>query len=373
VTAGLRPVRLLAYTGATEWGGAEIVLGHLLANLGAHVQPILMGVDADVVTRIAARRPSMPWSLVPRVSGKRDLGAIWAQRSAIAAAKPDVVQINLPVPFAEPYTVLAALTVPRAQVVVVEHLPMAIKSPRMRLLKRLTSPRLAAHVAVSSRAARQVEQLSGLPDGSIRSIPNGVPMPESENVRRSPASDFVVGAVGRFHQQKAFDVLIRAVAQLPGVQLVLVGEGEQRIALERLAADLGIADRVVLTGWSEEAAAHLRSFDVVAIPSRFEGLPLVLLEAMLTGSAIVATGVGSILDALADGETGLVVPVDDPDALAAALRRLREDPDLRLRLGTAAAEVARSRFTATAMARAYERLYEGILTRSRSWSIRSGQ
>ena len=157
MTADIRPVRLLAFTGATEWGGAEIVLGHLLAHLGERVQPILMGVDAGVLTRIAARRPGMPWSMVPRVGGKRDLGAIWAQRSAIAAAQPDVVQINLPVPFAEPYTVLAALTVPRARVVVVEHLPMAITSPGIRLLKRLTEPRLAAHVAVGSRAARQVE------------------------------------------------------------------------------------------------------------------------------------------------------------------------------------------------------------------------
>ena len=201
--AKVRPVRLLAFTGATEWGGAEIVLGHLLANLGEHVQPILMGVDAGVLTRIAARRPGMPWSLVPRVRSKRDLGAIWAQRSAIAAAQPDVVQINLPVPFAEPYTVLAALTVPRARVVVVEHLPMAIPSPGIRLLKRLTAPRLAAHVAVGSRAARQVEQLSGLRDGSIRSIPNGVPIPENADSHDRPipisSSGRSVGSIPRRH------------------------------------------------------------------------------------------------------------------------------------------------------------------------------
>lgn len=339
-----------------------MVLGHLLANLGEHVQPTLIGVDAGIIARIATRRPGTPWSVVPRVRSRRDLRAVWAHQRAIAAARPDVVQINLPVPFAEPYTVLAALTVPRTRVVVVEHLPMAIASPRMRLLKRLTSPRLAAHVAVGGRAARQVEQLSGLPDGSVRSIPNGVPMPESKDLPRSRDSDFVIGAIGRFHRQKAFDVLIRAVSQLPDARLVLIGDGEERIVLERLAADLEIADRVTITGWVEEASAYLRSFDVVAIPSRFEGLPLVLLEAMLTGRAIVATGVGSVLDVLQDGETGLVVAVDDADALADALRRLREDPGLKFRLGAAAAEYARLRFTAAAMARNYERLYEDILT-----------
>ena len=364
MTAKVRRVRLLAFTGATEWGGAEIVLGHLLANLGEGVQPILMGVDTNVLTRIAAHRPSMPWSLVPRVESKSDLGAIWAQRRAIAAARPDVVQINLPVPFAESYTVLAALTVPRARVVVVEHLPMAIPSPGTRLLKRLTAPRLAAHIAVGGRAAREVEHLCGLRSGSIHSIPNGVPIPRQDDVRRPPNADFVVGAVGRFHSQKAFDVLIRAVAQLPGTHLVLVGDGEERIALESLAAELGMSDRVTLTGWTEAASACLESFDVVAIPSRYEGLPLVLLEAMLSGCAIVATGVGSILDALQDGETGLVVPVDNADALANALRRLRNDSALRFRLGAAAAKTARRQFTAAVMAQAYEQLYDEILARS---------
>lgn len=358
-----RQIRLLAFTGATQWGGAEIVLGHLLANLGEAVQPTLLGVDASVVTRIATRRPSMQWSLVPRVASKRDLRAIWAHRSAIAAAKPDIVQINLPVPFAEPYTVLAALTVPRARVVVVEHLPMAIPSPGIRMLKRLTAPRLAAHVAVGSRAARQVEQLSGLPSGSIRAVPNGVPVPGKAAFKRPPHAVFVVGAVGRLHHQKAFDVLIRAVAQLPGAHLVLVGDGPERNALERLAGDLGVRDRVAVTGWTDSAATWLHSFDVLAIPSRYEGLPLVLLEAMLSGCTVVATGVGSILDALRDGETGLLVPVDDAEALAVALRRLRDDPGLRLRLGTAAADRAQRLFTVGAMAQAYERLYEEVLAR----------
>jgi glycosyltransferase involved in cell wall biosynthesis len=118
-----------------------------------------------------------------------------------------------------------------------------------------------------------------------------------------------------------------------------------------------------VTGWTDAASAGLHSFDVVAIPSRYEGLPLVLLEAMLSGCAIVATDVGSILDALQDGETGLVVPVDNADALADALRRLRNDPRLRLRLGAAAAESAQRQYTAAAMAQAYERLYEEIVAR----------
>lgn len=358
-----RPIRLLVFTGARQWGGAEIVLGHLLANLTERVQPTLLGVDEAVVRRVAERRPGTSWSLVPQVGGKQDLKAIVAHRNAIAAAHPDVVQVNLPVPFAEPYTVLAALTVPGARVVAVEHLPMAIPSPGVRLLKRLTAPRLAAHVAVGASASREVEQLCGLRAESIRAIPNGVPVPRQAVPLRPVGAEFVVGAVGRLDHQKAFDILIHAIARVPGAHLVLVGDGPERAALKSQAIDLGVNERVTMNGWNDTAAASLPSFDVVGIPSRYEGLPLILLEAMMSGCAIVTTGVGSILDALQDGRTGLVVPVDDAEALAAALRRLKEDPDLRHRLGAAAARRAHQSFTVTSMTQAYERLYEEVVTR----------
>lgn len=359
-----RPVRLLLYCGATDWGGAEIVLGHLLAGLGAHVTPSLLGVDRSVLDRIAARRPGTPVVVVPRIRDKRDVAAMRAHRRAMIAARPDIVQLNLPVPFAEPYSVLAAVTVPRTRVVVVEHLPMPIRSRGIRLLKRLTVPRLAAHLAVGSASARSIEEICGRPRGSVRVVPNGVPIRSpAEPPRRSASAEFVVGGVGRLHRQKGFDVLVRAVARLPGTHLVLVGDGPERASLEHLADRLGVADRVSVTGWVETVSGWLSIVDVLAMPSRFEGLPLALLEAMLAERPVVGTDVGSIGDALRHGETGLVVPVDDELALTDALGRLREDPGLRRRLGRAGAELARDRFTVGAMARAYEEVYAEVLRR----------
>jgi len=360
-----QPIRLLAFTGATQWGGAEIMLANLLAALGPGVEPTLLGVDAEVVGRIVDRCPGLPFSLAPRISSKRDLSAIWAQRRAMSKAAPDVVQINLPVPFSEPYTVLAALTLPHARVVTVEHLPMPIPWPGVRRLKALAAPRLAAQVAVGSAAAREIEQLSGLAPGRMRVVWNGVPPPAAPVVPVRRRGPFVIGAVGRLHQQKGFDVLLRAVAQLPDVRVMLVGDGPEREALEHLAALLGIGDRMQITGWSEAVSEQLRTFDVLAMPSRFEGLPLVLLEAMLSGLAVVATAVGSIPDAVHDGETGLLVPVDDPDALASALRRLQQEPAFTAELGAAALRLARQRFTVSAMADAYLSLYDEVLRRTR--------
>jgi glycosyltransferase involved in cell wall biosynthesis len=170
----------------------------------------------------------------------------------------------------------------------------------------------------------------------------------------------VVGALGRLHEQKGFDVLIRAVAGLPGISLVIVGDGPERQALERLAVDLGVADRVSMPGWTDDATSRLRSFDVLALPSRYEGLPLVLLEAMLGGVPVVASAVGGVPDAVRDDESGLLVPPDDVDALQGALSRMAADPSLRRRLANAAEVEARQRFTVATMARSYESLYDEL-------------
>lgn len=355
---------MLYFCGARQWGGAEIFLGHLLAGLDASVEPVLMGVDAAVLGRLAERRPETRLEVVPRIVDKRDLRAIRAQRRAMDAVRPDVVQLNLPVPYAEPYSVLAALSLRRPAVVVVEHLPTAIPSRGIRLVKRLTSPHLAAHVAVGSAAARTVEAMSGAGPGSVRVVHNGVPRPADLVPPPRPGARLVVGGLGRMHRQKGFDVLIRAAASLTDVHLVLVGDGPEADALQRLAGETGLTGRFTFTGWTDRVSDWLPVLDVVAMPSRFEGLPLVLLEAMAAGRAVVGTEVGSTGDALRDGETGLVVGVDDVAALAEALARLRDDPALRSRLGAGAAERYDAEFTVDAMVRSYRQLYDEVTTRS---------
>jgi glycosyltransferase involved in cell wall biosynthesis len=156
-------------------------------------------------------------------------------------------------------------------------------------------------------------------------------------------------------------VLIRAIAQIPEAHLVLVGDGPERETLEQLVTTLQIADRVTMVGWAESPTAYLLTFDILAMPSRFEGLPLVLLEAMLHGLPVVATGVGSISDVVTSEETALLVPVEDVAALRVAIVRLGRDDQLRERLAIAASRVARRDFTAEAMARGYERLYAELL------------
>ena len=156
-------------------------------------------------------------------------------------------------------------------------------------------------------------------------------------------------------------MLLRALQRIPELTAVLVGSGPEREALERLAAELGVSDRLILPGWTDEPRAWMAMFDVFAIPSRSEGMPLVLIEAMLASRAVVATSVGGIPDIVVDGETGLLVAPEDADALTEALRRLLDDDELRETMGARGRERARSEFSLEQMVESFEALYEECL------------
>jgi glycosyltransferase involved in cell wall biosynthesis len=121
---------------------------------------------------------------------------------------------------------------------------------------------------------------------------------------------------------------------------------------------------VTVTGWTDRATDYLSSLDVLALSSDYEGLPLVVLEAMHAGLPVVASDVGSVAEAVAHEQTGLLVPAGDEAALAAALARLRDDPGLRHRLGEAGRRRAAEQFTVEQMVTGYLQVYADVLRRS---------
>ena len=173
---------------------------------------------------------------------------------------------------------------------------------------------------------------------------------------------------GRLTERKACDVLLRAFARaLPGVTpgprplLALVGDGPQRGALEALARALGLGEHVVFPGFQEDVVRYLHACDGFVLASRIEGLPNALLEAMACGCPVLATRIGGSLEAIASPEQGLIVPVDDVEALGAGLARLLDDAPLRARLGAGAAQRIRERFTLEATVPRYLELYRRLL------------
>lgn len=351
--------RIAFHTDSAIVGGAEISLGWLLSELDPKIEAVITGTDRGVTQWLAARRPGAQTRLLAPVRGKADAAALARTIRAIAALRPHIFHANLAAPAASQYALTAATLVPGVRTVAVEQLPYPLHGRLQRGLKRFTSQRLAAHIAVGDRAAREVERFAGLRPGTIRTIHNGVPDLALEPLPRS-VSGPVAGTIGRLDRQKGYDVLLRSVAHVPTLHLVLVGDGPERAALEALAQSLGIAERVHFEGWREDARRYLTTFDLFVLPSRFEGFPLSIVEAMLAGLPVVASDVGSVAEAVVDGVTGRLVAADDVGELTAALTDLGGEGAIRDRMGLAGRERAQG-FTAAAMARAYERVYAEVL------------
>ena len=362
-----RGIHVAIYSDSTTWGGAEVAASALVRALHDDLVVTVVGHDADVVARLSAGRPSAGRAVVPPVAHKADVHGLHALFTTVRHLGLDVFHANLTWPGACRFGLAAALVTPGVRTVAVEQLPLPLTSGFSRWWKRAMSRRLDAHVAVGDRAARMVERDVGLPAGSIRTIHNAVDPATVTRRAQTPRGDgpLVVGALGRLVPQKGYDVLLRAVAALGSadIRVRVVGEGPERGTLERLAESAGVADRVTFEGWRDDAPAVLASFDVLVLPSRDEGFPLSIVEAMLAGVPVIATDVGSVGEAITDGETGLLVPPDDPTALATALSRLAADRSLSCVLAERARARASAEFTAATMARSFEALYAEITAR----------
>jgi glycosyltransferase involved in cell wall biosynthesis len=360
--SGSRPARLLAYTDSDAVGGAELALGYMLGELPPGLVVGVLATDRRVAETIVEHRPGTALGVVRAPEGSRDRAALWEHIRAIRAFAPDVVHANQAWPWACGYGELAALLARGTRVLAVDHLPVAVPVPRRRLIaRRLLARRLHAHVSVGERAARLIEEIVGLRAGSVAAVANGVPPAPEPAAAVAVAGDGVVfGSLGRLTDQKGYDMLVRALPGLARATLLLVGDGPERGSLERLAAELGVGERVQITGWTADARARLPALDVFVLPSRWEGMPLSILEAMHAGLPVLAADVGSVADAVRDGETGYLVARDDQVALEQRLANLLEDGELRRRMGEAALQLARSRFDAAGMARRYQDLYRRL-------------
>ena len=217
---------------------------------------------------------------------------------------------------------------------------------RVRFLRatRTAALRRARTIVVPSAYLRQIAVGWGIRPERLLVVPNPAPaldglVTRDEARRRLGVTGFAVGAAGRLTAQKALGDALAAVARIPDVELLVLGDGPERTTLERRAVELGVDERVRFlgTGTRADVFTLFRAVDLALLTSAWENLPHTVLEALAVGTPVVATAVGGVPEVVHDGENGLLVPAGDIDAIAGAIERVRHEPGLRETLAAVAA------------------------------------
>lgn len=209
--------------------------------------------------------------------------------------------------------------------------------------------RTCDHLIANTEDIREYVIGDGWPAEKAHYLPNFVTEERAKPLSRrpfyTPESAPLVLALGRLHENKAFDVLLKAISRVPNVYLWIAGEGPLRKDLEKLAVNLAVKPRVRFLGWREDTASLLAAADLFVCPSRHEPLGNVIIEAWAQGVAVVAAdsyGPGTLIE---HRESGILVPVDDDVTMGRAIRNLLEDNDLRDRIARQGYEVYAENFT----------------------------
>ncbi len=213
-------------------------------------------------------------------------------------------------------------------------------------LKRTQFHLADAVIAVSRSSAAFIVQRYGVAPERIAVVPNGIAVHRQHASGRSrePRAPMAVLCAGSLNSQKGQDLLIRAAALArERWDVVLAGAGAAEGRLRRQAAELG--GRVTFAGWRDDVLRLIDDADVVCVPSRWESFGYVALEAMAARRPVVGADVDGVRELIEDGVTGVLVPPEDPAALASALDRLARDPALREALGAAGRSRAERRFS----------------------------
>jgi len=353
-------VRLTFLVDSPTWGGAETYVASLMRRLPDRFSCTLVATEPVPAPLAAAAEARGRLVTVGPVGGR------WPRAPdlyrAVAATRPELVHVNLVDPAANRILLGVAGAGP-APAVATAHMIGTTGSGLSRIGLAVVYGRLAAVVAVSAEVRDLLTGRLRLPSGLVRVVRNGVepfrPAPDGRASRLGDGGPLVVGGVGRLTRQKGFDLLVEATRRLVRegwpVEVRLAGAGRERDRLAAAAAGLPVR----LAGFTDDVPGFLAELDVFCLPSRAEGLPLALLEAMMAGLPCLATAVGEV--PAAAGKAALVVPPEDVDALTRALRQLLGDPRLRAELAGRARALAVRNFDVAAMVAATVAIYDEAL------------
>jgi glycosyltransferase involved in cell wall biosynthesis len=368
---------LLAESG-TSVGGTERVLWELATRLPPARFDVRVWLStAPGVDEFAAalERAALPVTRVAEVDSRWDVAGMMRTWSRLKRIAPRLLHVHHVWPAADRYLAELAAAAGVPHLVITEHSLGRSHSRGQQSLKRRELNRAGAVTAVCGAVAETLVRDYGADRGRIRVVPNGAEPPDAAaETPEALAIRTRYGAtplrplwvcVGRLDPPKGQDVLLEAVARVHAAglpfTLLLAGEGPSRAALEAKSRALGIADQVHFLGQVASIGPLLLAADAVALPSRLEGLPLTLLEAMVRERPVVASAVGGIPEVIEDGVHGRLVPAGDAAALAEALGEFHRLPKAARLLGVEGGRRVRDQFTWKRVAEQFEAVYDEVL------------
>ena len=357
--------RVLFLITEMDVGGAERCVRQLARGLDrARFAPEVAWLAGDGPLAAGLKNEGIPTHPLG-MKGKGDLRVAWRLAKLLRARRPAILHT-----FLFHANLLGRLLAPFARIpVVVSSARVAERrGPWHGRLAAWTSFLISAEVAVSE-GVRRLQEAAGVPPRKLTVIPNGIDVSRFDNVRPAslrPDLGISEGAtlilyVGRLDPQKGLHHLLEAICRVENLHLILAGHGPSREWLEAEARRLGLDDRTHFLGFRDDVPALLAASDALVLPSLWEGMPNVLLEAAAARRPVVATDVEGVRDIVEDGVTGLIVPPARPDALADALQAVSASPARREKMGEAAREKVACHFSLSTMIQQYEHLYEGLL------------
>jgi glycosyltransferase involved in cell wall biosynthesis len=375
-TGTKRPVRVLQLTSSLGFYGAEQMIMTLITALDRESFDVRLAAlekkRASSTAIISAARAAGIDAVTLPCRGWVDWDAIQSLKRLVEEQKIDILHCH------EPKSRLYGAIVSRMTGVpmVATHHLWTGQNLRTRLVELLDAAVLHGCykvIAVSSSVAQSMRRAL-VPSRRIEVIPNGIALSgfrdgqQNSEVRASlgiPPGLPVIGAVGRLDIQKGHERLIEAARKITDAgqdaTYIIVGEGVERPRLESLVQSLDLSDRVLLLGYKSDIRPYLAIMDLFVLPSRREGTPMALLEAMAMSKPVVATAVGGVPDVLTDGIDGIMLPENGTAGLSDALLRLLRDPALARQIARAGRRRVETEFSSRRMAGRYEDVYRRCL------------
>lgn len=353
------------------WGGQEIRILTEARGMMARGHEVKLLCPPQARIFAEAQASGVPVQALP--IGRKDLRGFLAMRRWLRTNAADVLNTHSSTDTWLAALAAATLSAP-PPIVRTRHIsaPVADNATTRWLYTKATR-----HIVTTGeRLRRQLVDDNGFPAAQVTSIPTGIdtdrfrPGDKAAARRRLGLDESAryIGIVATLRSWKGHHHLLEALAALerPEWRLVIVGDGPRREYLEEARTRLNLGDRVLMTGHRQDAEQWLQAFDIFCLPSYAnEGVPQAIMQAMLTGLPVVTTPVGSITEVVTDGSTGLIVPAERPEALAAALRTLIDDPAFAASLGAAARAEAVKRFGLAPMLDGMERVFAAAAARDR--------